>query len=384
MHRKFESAFLIILSLQISYIRTKKTTHAHYSVLIQCLDIMSKSARKRLATVSVSDVDEGHSLYVEGKIVHLSPMKKSRSTDGQYFEGKISDKKKSLRFVGFDCRKRELIEDYYENKKTVIVANCTARPSKLNNQLQVLINDITDFEDSDTTFTDVIDDTILLEQLPTLYRFQKVKFTATVTCVKDVMSVGKAKVQTQEVYIGDATYNCKLQLWDTQINALEEGKTYSFQNCSVSEFNGKKYLTTTNDSSFEETTSIGEVVNSNTTQNAYSESCEIIAVQAFKRNRVCLSCKYRVTESKPGIAKCGKCDTLQKLIACPTTLTAKLLLKSDDFGTKTFTFYGSHIASLIDTEQSQEDITEEDLLLANKFAFTYNGDSVVSIEKDAH
>ena len=261
MHRKFESAFLIILSLQISYIRTKKTTHPHYSVSIQCLDIMSKSARKRPATVSVSDVDEGHSLYVEGKIVHLSPMKKSRSTDGQYFEGKISDKKKSLRFVGFDCRKRELIEDYYENKKTVIVANCTAQPSKLNNQLQVLINDITDFEDSDTTFTDVIDDTILLEQLPTLHRFQKVKFTATVTCVKDVMSVGKAKVQTQEVYIGDATYNCKLQLWDTQINALEEGKTYSFQNCSVSEFNGKKYLTTTNDSSFEETTSIGEVVN---------------------------------------------------------------------------------------------------------------------------
>ena len=44
----------------------------------------------------------------------------------------------------------------------------------------------------------------------------------------------------------------------------------------------------------------------------------------------------------------------------------------------------SHIASLIDTEQSEEDITEEDLLLANKFAFTYNGDSVVSIEKDAY
>ena len=86
-------------------------------------------ARKRL---SINDVNEGHSLDIEGKIVQVSPdMKKAKNSDSYYFDGIISDSKRSLRFVGFDAQKRGTIQSYYEDHKPIVIANCTARPSKV-------------------------------------------------------------------------------------------------------------------------------------------------------------------------------------------------------------------------------------------------------------
>ena len=113
-----------------------------------------------------------------------------------------------------------------------------------------MINDITNFENSEATIEEVIDNTISPEQLPMLHHFQKVKFTATVTIVQDPISVGKAKLTTQEFYVGDATQNCKLQMWGPNINALQQGKTYNFTNISVSQFNGRKHFTTTKETTF--------------------------------------------------------------------------------------------------------------------------------------
>ena len=62
--------------------------------------------------------------------------------------------------------------------------------------------------------------------------------------------------------------------------------------------------------------------------------------EVFENNFESLCCRYHVTETKPGIAKCGKCAALQQLPACLTTLTAKLMVKLEDFEMKTFTFTG--------------------------------------------
>ena len=254
----------------------------------------------------------------------------------------------------------------------------------MNDQLQVIINDTTDFLDSDANITTVIDNTILLEQVPTLHKFHKVQFKATVTHVNDPMSVGKARVMTQEVYVGDATSNCKLQLWDPYINTLDKGKTYLFQNISINEFNGRKYLTVGKDSSFTQSSTIGEVVPSTTNDNEYATQCEIIAVTSFRKTKLCICCKFRMndneSEMRP-IAKCPKCETLQKISACPISVSAKVIVKSNDFEKKTIIFHGSQISKLTKIED-EDNITDEDLLFVEPFAMTYNGDTILSVEND--
>ena len=87
---------------------------------------MAKSIKKQSTTIPVSDVGESHSLYIKGRIVNISPMKKAKNNDNQYFERQISDRKCSLRFVGFDTKKRDVMEDYLEKEKPVNIANCSA------------------------------------------------------------------------------------------------------------------------------------------------------------------------------------------------------------------------------------------------------------------
>ena len=112
-------------------------------------------------------------------------MKKSRNTENQYFDGQISGSKKSLCFMGFDSRKRQQMSEYYKEDKPVIIKKCSIKQSKFNNELQLLINDITEFNNSTSTFEHIIDDTVILEQLDLLPRYQKFKFTATVTKIQE-------------------------------------------------------------------------------------------------------------------------------------------------------------------------------------------------------
>ena len=80
--------------------------------------------------------------------------------------------------------------------------------------------------------------------------------------------------------------------------------------------NVNAFFTTTKETTFEETTDIGEVVNSNTANHEHSHLCEIIAVQSLQGNKVCIFCRYRLPEETTIIAKCTKCGTLQKSTAC--------------------------------------------------------------------
>ena len=80
---------------------------------------MAKSIKKQSTTIPVNDVGESHSLYIEGRIVNISPMKKAKNNDNQYFERQISDRKCSH-------QKRDVMEDYLEKEKPVNIANCSA------------------------------------------------------------------------------------------------------------------------------------------------------------------------------------------------------------------------------------------------------------------
>ena len=55
---------------------------------------------------------------VQGVVLEVSPMKKGK-TGTSFFDGRISDRVSSMRFVGFDCKvRRQLVE--YEGKDTAV------------------------------------------------------------------------------------------------------------------------------------------------------------------------------------------------------------------------------------------------------------------------
>lgn len=65
---------------------------------------MLVSSRKRKQDDwDVSDIEESQTATVHGVVTHLSPLKTSRKNAGvRYFDGKISDGKRSVRMISFE------------------------------------------------------------------------------------------------------------------------------------------------------------------------------------------------------------------------------------------------------------------------------------------
>ena len=160
----------------------------------------------------VSNLYEGNDMAVEGKITRLSPMKKSRTTQNEYFDGLLSDSKTSLRLVGFNEQKRTRLKHFYSDNKPVQISKCTAEASKMNDELQIIINSTSEIKASPTKFEAVVDNDIKLEQLPWLHKYRQVNFDAKVMVVKEPTTVGKLKTEAQDIILSDPTGAAKMTL----------------------------------------------------------------------------------------------------------------------------------------------------------------------------
>ena len=59
---------------------------------------------------------------VEGVIVDLSPLKRSRSKESKvYFDGHLSDEKQQIRFVGFSDKLHEDLSKFHQKKEPVLL-----------------------------------------------------------------------------------------------------------------------------------------------------------------------------------------------------------------------------------------------------------------------
>ena len=71
----------------------------------------------------------GENITVHGILIDLSPLKSGRNAPfTKYFTGRISDGKKSLRFVSFDAKMRSEMEKYHQ--EPLAIANCNIKTSK--------------------------------------------------------------------------------------------------------------------------------------------------------------------------------------------------------------------------------------------------------------
>ncbi len=76
----------------------------------------------------VSEIEECQSATVHSVVTQLSPVKTSRKNSSvRYFDGRMSDGKKSVRVVCFDPTKRGALEDVRAKGSAVSVANCNVK-----------------------------------------------------------------------------------------------------------------------------------------------------------------------------------------------------------------------------------------------------------------
>ena len=332
---------------------------------------------------------------VEGLVTHLSPMKKKRSDHSPYFDGQLSDGQQLIRFVGFSEALHEDLARFHQTRETVLMKNCNLYKGKNDKETQLFINTgKTTFEKSDSVYDikpdcSMMNTTITLDETPLLQKYTKVDFKAKVITVKTPMTVGHATKKTiQKVIIADTTKTATLQLWEEDINTLDEDTSYQFTNITVGEFYQEKYFTFTTESSATQIPDIANVADHDDDMQMShntSKECDdaiVVGVTNFQQNAKCLTrnCKGKLNMSTTNskIATCENCQMIQRLDQCETIITAKILVKAPSLPAPLNLFASSlHLSTIANLPQ--EDVTQEALLLSQPFSLTYRGSTLSGV-----
>ena len=164
----------------------------------------------------------------------LSPIKPSR-----YFDGELTDGESVVRLVGFDkAIQRQL-------RIPVTLRNCQIQKNKFKDELEVVLKAHTKIEQSHEKF-EVLDlktvesALISLGQLDEIVEHQRVTIRIKVVKVNDALKVGtKTK---QDVLVADNTGKATVTLWESNINALKQSRSYQLNRLEVRVYMERKHL----------------------------------------------------------------------------------------------------------------------------------------------
>ena len=178
---------------------------------------------------------------VHAAVAQLSPVKKSKSSRTSYFDGTLTDGNSHIRTVGFDTKMHQQMDKFYKDKETVTISNCEIRPSKVDDELEIIVKSSSGLQRSATKFQIPDDITglysiqcITIEHVEELPIFKKISITAKAVLVSDQEQVynGKAK---QDVKLADTTGSICLVLWESDVGKLQQGVSYrSLSICALS------------------------------------------------------------------------------------------------------------------------------------------------------
>ena len=335
---------------------------------------------------------------VEGVIVELSPLKKTKTDDSKYyFDGRLSDDAQTLRFIGFSDKLHDDLTEFHQKREPVLLKNCNLHKGKRDRYPQLFINEgRTTVHRSDSLFDLKPGNyhpqpvTATIEDLPTLDKYQRVNITAAkVIKVKPPVIVGQEVTkQIQKVTIADENAYATIQLWEEDINKLTEGQSYKLNNITCSEYYGDRYFTFSTQSTVTEIPDIGPVMKTPEDSDGQSDALNeyddayIVGIAQFSRVEKCLykQCKGKLVPSPSNakLATCSTCQMMQRLDNCSMTLSAKIVVKGDGLPAN-LTLYatGAHLMSI--TGLPQDSITKEDILLAPPFGLTHRGSTLTGV-----
>ena len=168
---------------------------------------------------------------------------------------------------------------------------------------------------------------ISLNELDSKERYDRVTVSAKVLIVsqKVLLPEGLCK---QDVHIGDSTAYEKIVLFENDIDTLEKGKTYKFENVMVNEFQKEKYRQIPRTGSkLTEIENLEVVVVEDAVPDTPTiPSAEVVGVLSMNTFISCINCKSKITKTSDTMGQCTKCSMKQSLRHSTKQLRAKIVL----------------------------------------------------------
>ena len=196
--------------------------------------------------MSVSEIDsEEKDLCIHGVPISLSPKKKSRRNESlSYFDGSLSDGKKSLRMVSLNTNLFPQMKKAEESESVLAVNHADVKRNSRSGELEIFVNSKCDVGDSSLAVNmDALKSrsgscsaNVKISDLLSVSLSQVVNVVAKVVSIKDVEKVIKKDghaLKKQDVMIGDKSGSCRLVLWEGDVSSIDEGKMYQFNGLTV-------------------------------------------------------------------------------------------------------------------------------------------------------
>lgn len=311
------------------------------------------AAKRRLELdFDVSEVKYPTSdVNVHGIVTELSPVKKSRQNEKvQYFDGKLSDGKKTLRIVSFEPALRNKMDESRIQRTPVTIMNCQVKQKTKfvseNDTLEILASskskvqlsphklDLPENIESDLQPLSSIN----LDEIDDVSVGQYVAISGKVILLQEpatLQSRSGTDLRKQESIIADSTSQIRCVLWQEQIGELLINKSYKLEKIAVKMYNDIKYLSVSSNTVITLIDDVGEVANSPTDDilvpdngNRVLEGC-IVGVISIDQYPSCFNCKGKVDTVSPTMGQCSRCTMQIRMNSCDKGTTANLVFQPD-------------------------------------------------------
>ncbi len=315
---------------------------------------MARQQKQKCAEMEVSEMEESNTATMHGMFIGaVSPVKCSRTkAEVKYFEGQLSDGKKTVRMVSFEPKLRAEVEKARESGEGVAVTNCTVQKSRKEgcDALEIVAGHRTNVVKSPKKFK--VDDEAIrsaavgvcssmdvktLEEIKDLGEGQHVNVKGKIQSIQPVEKVLiKSRGQTPtkaDFVLADCTAVCWGVAWEGHISMLKEDKSYNLKGATIRSFNQAKYVSLGEHATIETVKDIGEVVNEVVADGAGGAKVvegEIVGVVGCDGYRSCRSCNAKVVEVSKVVGECSKCGMKMKISRCGKSVAARLVIEDDE------------------------------------------------------
>lgn len=332
----------------------------------------------------------GDKTTLHAVVTALSPQK------GKFFDGSISDDSGSMRVVGFTEAKRVKLEKLFKEKQPVKLADFRVQKAYSGeDSLEVVISDNTTIDTSEKKFKMNIPEPVLSEEATHMLKvislnllkaqpqFQRIIVIAKVISIDEIKVLDDGK-QVKTILIYNKTGETKLDLWKNHVGMLTIAKTYTISNAMVKVYHEEYSLTTPKDGTMtlEEADDIPDILPLQSVTNKRSlHGARVVGVRTLTTKILCVSCttgEIILSDRNPSLGTCTKCAITVLVSECVKETTADLLVVSQTFR-HYLTVKGEQLTTL--AAASEDDITEETLLMSATFDCEYHNHTITSVTR---
>lgn len=364
------------------------------------LEMAVGGVKRKHEDFDVSEVDCPRSdVNIHGIVTQLSPVKQSRSNSHvKYFDGKLSDGKKTLKLIAFDPLLRTQMDKSRLDHTPIAIMNCQVKEntkflSASNEKLEILASSRSKVQTSPHKLSlpedfEALDPdsqpspNVTVQEIDDLSVGQQVTITCKVVQLDDptpVQNKSGKLLTKQESIVADVTDQIRVVLWETEIGKLIIDQCYKLENITIRMYNDIKYLSISSTTLVTPIDDIGQVSNDSNDQLIPETGNRILqgsiaAVVAIDTYSSCINCKSKVNLITSTMGQCSRCNIKLNYTSCKRSRTANLIFQTDDQTVK-ITMFENELKNI--TSSATADSMEEKLFSLNNIKVCINNKNIV-------